>query len=347
VGLPAPSLNAYLFHAEVIAAYPDARLVDIKWLNMGVNKRSVYVVQDSGVYSFPKVGEVGLVIGSDESKYYYLGKIEVGYQRRRDGEELNPDTGGKWALRLIKAGEVYLSNVSKGVGLLMSNAGNFSLLTQIQDGIKYVADAAGEPLRWLTVAAKAVTVTSDTSYINVGAVIRAIPVLGNKIVRDLSKTKAAQEILAKVTNIVGFFPLDKALLHLGDIFVEPITNGMAAIPKPHTEIGAIGLATALRAILVAFNDFGIEAASVKLDNMGNVSINANLTGKAFVIGALGTHLGGTLEATQTHPAVVGDAVFNWLSTHKHDSSMGPTSVPTADSLATLATILSKKVFVSP
>ena len=295
-------LNANLFYGKVIATYPEARVIDVKWPNLDVIKRSVVVVQGSENYSFPKVDEVGLVIGNDVERYYYLGKIEFAYNRRLAGEDKDPATGKKWPLSLIDAGEVYLLNILTGVGLRFSNSGDFSLKNR-RDGLKYILEKAGNPLRWLTLAAKAVTLSSKTTELNVGAVIRSVPVLGNAIIKGVvDKTKAAQEFLVKVTQIVGVAQVDKARLHLGDILVEPVASAMGAIPKLHTEIASLGGVPApLRANLAVCNEAlaGVEIASVKMDQTGNLSINATAvggTGSVFIHGDTQVVMGGPLTA---------------------------------------------------
>jgi hypothetical protein len=320
MSLTAPPLNAYLFHGTVIAAHQESRLVDVEWQETGVIKRQVAVVQDTGAYSFPSLGETGLVVGSDHLHYYYLGKLEFNYAGRYNGEVVNPATGLKWPLLLVDAGEVCLSHIARGTHLLFSNTGNFTLQSFIQDGIQYIAEKAGEPIRWLKLASKAISISSNTSYLNIGAVIRSFPVVGTGIVRDLTRTKPAQEILAKVTTIVGLLPIDKAFLHLGDIFIEPVVNGMAAVPKLHTEIVAdLGVPAPLRAVLAACNELagGTEVASIKLDTVGNISVNSTLAGGTFVnsdtqivLNALAVLLGGN-AATAIEPAVKG-LTFNAL-----------------------------------
>jgi hypothetical protein len=183
-----------------------------------------------------------------------------------------------------------------------------------------------------------------------GAVVRNLPVQGAQIILDQTKIKAAQEILAKVTKIVGVVPLDMAKLHLGDIFYEPIPNANAAIPIVHTEMGLTGAAASLRAVLAACNSAGLESASIKIDNLGNMSINAILPGTGMIVisGDTATCIGGNIESTMVagHSAVVGDVLNSWLASHTHDSSVGPTGPPTAVSQATLPLHLSLKVFIA-
>ena len=334
-----------VFYGRVIATYPDARVIDVKWPNVNVIKRSVIVVQDSSNYSFPLVGEIGLVIGNDVERYYYLGKIEFGYSQQLEAQSNGPAAGNSWALSLIEAGEVQLLNLLTGAALYLSNSGDFSLKNQLMDGLSYIREKTGNPFRWLTLAAKTVTLTSSTTSLTVGAVIRNIPVLGNTIIKGVTdKTKAAQEFLAKVTNIVGPAQINRAKLHLGDILIEPVASSLGAIPVLHTEAGVAGAAAALQALLAVFNPVGIETASVKMDNLGNLSVNANLPGTGMlVINGVQIYIGCTpLDMSQ--PMVKGTDLLTWLNTHTHNSSIGPTGTPVV--IATPLDFCSTKTFVS-
>jgi hypothetical protein len=138
--------------------------------------------------------------------------------------------------------------------------------------------------------------------------------LGNAIIKGvIDKTKAAQEILARVTNIVGVAQIDRAKLHLGDILIEPVANPMGAIPVLHTEAGVAGAAAALQALLAVFNPAGIETASVKMDNLGNLSVNANLPGTGMlVINGVQIYIGCT-PPDVTQPMVKGTALSSLLT----------------------------------
>lgn len=343
MSLLAPPLNAYLFQAEVVAAYPDARVIDVKWIDLSIIKRAVRVVQPSDSYSFPSIGEAGLVIGSETTAFYYLGKIEFGYVKKLDPTVINPATKQPWYVQAVDAGETLISNVMNGVKFFIGNTGNFSLRA-LRDGIEYTQDRAGEPLRWLQLTAKAILASTQTTEVNIGAVIRAIIGLGSKIVLDAPDiTTAAQEFRAIVYD--SLTAKEKVRLHLGSIFDEPILSNTAPIPTLHTEAGPPGLAARVRALLRVCNKLGLELASIKMDEFGNVSINAPLPGTGNLAINAGTRIavGGDVVST-IEPAVQGIKLANVFMAHTHSSPMGPTGIPIITVLPT--DIGSLKVFIA-
>jgi hypothetical protein len=215
----------------------------------------------------------------------------------------------------------------------------------LQEGLQYVKAAGMVPLRLLKLMGQTVQLLASGQSVSIGAVIRSIPVLGPSIIVDPTTKQGAVEFLSAIKNVTGIIT---EKLHLGNIFTEPIANPNVPIPTLHTEIGATGVipAAMLRALFGVFNDLGLEIAAVKVDKLGNMSITAKLpgTGKLIIKGDTGTHIGGTIEETTAHPAVLGDQLSTWLTSHVHDSPIGPTGPPNAASLATLPTILSLKVF---
>lgn len=344
--LSGPSLRGYLFHAVVTAAYPENRTVDVRWLGLDVIKRNVPLVQSSGNYTFPHVGEPGLVIGNDSSGYYWLGKIDFGYNAKLQGE-INPTTGEKWPVRKVNPGEILIQHLFQAIGLFIGNSGNWRLGNRLQDGIHYLKYKSGESLRRLQLAARTITQIATNVEVKFGTVLRSIPVMGIKAILDITRTKAAQEFLVSLKTIQGVVPIDKVKLHLGDIFVEPIVDASTAIPKYHTEAGAVGSAAALRALLAVFNSVGIEISSIKIDELGNMSINTPLPGSGTLSLNANTKLalGGPPDLT-VEPAVLGQRLVTWLAAHKHPTSVGLSGPPSPDDLSTLANILSIKVFVS-
>jgi len=344
-------LQAFLFHAKVLNTYPEVRLIDVEFINAGTIKKSVRVVQDSSTFSFPRKDEIGLCIGNDVQGYYYLGKMDFAYARKLNKEVTIPGTKTNWPIRKIKPGETYISHVLNGLGLLFTNSGNFSLTALNQDGIKYIYDKMGEPFRWLQATAKSILLGSITSSLSLGAVIRKTPVQGDKVIRSLTDpTKAAQEFLVNITKIIGILPKTVVKLHLGEILQEPVTNPMVPIPVFHTEVGLGGAAAMLQALLAVFNTAGIEIGSIKIDNLGNMSINTTLPGagklvinagtNTHILSTAGTYIGGTADIPPIEPMVLGNQLSTWLAGHKHPTSMGLSGAPSPDDIVKLATILS-------
>jgi hypothetical protein len=324
----------------VINTYPEQRLVDVLFTSTDTIKYSLQVVQDSGTYSFPRKDEIGLCIGSDTGSYYYLGKLEFDYARKLSKEVTIPNTKRSWPVKKIKEGEAYISNVLNGLGLRLSNSGNFSLTGLNSDGIEYMYSKMGEPFRWLKHTAKSILLGNITSSLSLGAVIRSIPVQGDKIVRSLvDPTKAAQEFLVNITRIIGVLPRTVVKLQLAEIVTEPVAD--PAVPVPELNTGVAG--APLRAVLSVSDDAGAaELAYLKVDNTGGIELKGT---PAIVADALLMYLGTTF-GNVSEPAVKGQSLYTWLAGHKHPTGTGPSGTPTPDDLATLSTILSTKIFIS-
>lgn len=333
-------LEAYLFHGKVVNTYPETRLIDVEFIDTDTIKYSVRVVQDSSTFSFPRKDEVGLCIGSDVAGYYYLGKLEFGYARKVNKEIKIPNTDRYWPVKKIKEGESYISHVLNGLGLFFSNSGSFSLTAQNQDGIEYFYSKLGEPFRWLKQTAKSILLSSITSSLSLGAVIRSVPVQGEKIIRSLvDPTKAAQEFLIKINRIIGVLPRTIVKFHLGEIVTEPVTD--PSVPVPDVNTGVAG--APLRVVLSVSDDAGAsELAYLKVDNTGGIELKGT---PAMVADALLIFIGAAFGDT-SEPAVKGQALYTWLAGHKHPSGTGPTGQPTPDDQSTLSTILSTKIFLS-
>jgi hypothetical protein len=334
-----PIRQADLFTARVVNIYPETRLIDVEWIDTDTIKHNVQVIQTDGNYALPHKGEIGAIIGSDASGYYYLGKVDFGYASKLNKQVTIPNTKINWPVKKVQAGEVYISHVLNGLGLLFSNSGNFSLTAKNQDGIKYIKNILGEPFRWLQSYAKSILLSSVTSGVKIGAAIREIAVQGEKIIRsNLDPTKAAQEFLVEVGRTIAAVPRTVIKFHLGEIFNEPIANPFSPIPTPNANTGG-GL---LRALLSIFDDAAgaTELAALKIDNTGGVEIKGT---KTIVMDALTIYLGSIFGAS-TEPAVLGQQLSNWLATHTHATGTGPSGVP--NEVADLPSTLSTKIFVS-
>jgi hypothetical protein len=332
--LPPAPLKAHLFHGKVIAARPEERLVDVEWYDAEVKKQNVIVVTDTSNYAFPRVNEVGLVLGDDIGGYYWLGKIDFGYSRKLAGD-INTETGRKWPVRKINPGESYITNLLQGIGLFLGNSGNFSLLSQFQDGVKYIAKKSGAAFRKLLLSSKSIISTASSVQLNLGSVIRKLPVTGESIITNETGLQSAQEFLAVVKKIVGVTSVESVKLHLGDILTEPVT-AQIGVPQVSTTTGQF-----IRALLSVFDPTGqTELASLKMDIAGNIEITGTPTA---IFDALLVYIGGNAAAA-THQAVHADTLITWLNTHTHSSSVGPTGTVITPALPT--DFASTKVFLA-
>jgi len=347
------------FPARVVSVFSEDRLIDVEYIEGKAKKSSIQVVCADGSYSMPRVGDVGLVIG-DETGFYYLGRLDYGYRRKLstglsdDKKELNQTTGKPWNVKLVEGGVTYLSNIISGAGLLLPDTGNIKLLSLFGDGLSYMSSSAGKPFRWLKLIGKTITATVSGGIVqlSVGQVVRKLPT-GDSVINDETGLVTAKEVLAVVRKLATAAgpAVDQAKLHLGNIFVEPMVADKG-IPEFHTEIGVAGAAAALRAVLAVFNAAGIEVGSVKIDKMGNMSINTPAPGTGLLsitaltkiaINSLLVHLGTTQDVPATEPGVLGLQLQLWLSTHTHATGTGPSGPPLESAL--IINSLSKKVFL--
>jgi hypothetical protein len=323
--------NFEWFPAKVTAAYTDKRTVDVRDLTSTAKKFNVRVVGSPSDYSFPAVGTAGLVVGN-ETNYYYLGKIEYGYARKLSGE-VNPETGEKWPVRQVKEGEAYLTNYTRGSGLLLSSSGGFTLVTQIGDGIKYLWTSGGVLLQQLLLQAKTITNKANNVFTAFGRVIRNVPALGPSVIMDSSGTSPAQEFLASVRRIIGTTAVDIVKVHFGDILQEPVIATTPGVPEVSTTTGS-----PLKFKIVVNDASGTAALSeITIDNTGAIVVSGT---PLAVIKALITNIGGD---TPTEPAVQGNKLITWINTHIHSTSFGPSGVPVTP--ATIADFCSSKVFI--
>jgi len=332
--IKAPPLSAHMFHGKVRATNPEGRTIDVDWYDAEVIKKGVIVLTPTGNYAFPRKGDVGLVIGNDADGYYWLGKVDFGYARKLAGD-LNPETGKKWPVRKVYGGETYITNLLQGIGLFLGNSGNFSLLSQFQDGVKYIAKKSGAAFRKLLLSSKSIVSTASSVQLNLGTVIRKLPVIGESIITNETGLQSAQEFLAVVKKIVGVTSVESVKLHLGDILQEPVIAQLG-IPQVSATTGQF-----IRALLSVFDPTGTtELASLKMDVTGNVEITGT---PQAIFDALLVYIGGN-AATATHQAVHNDSLITWLNTHTHSSSVGPTGTVVVPALPT--DFGSTKVFIA-
>ena len=330
-GIQTPELNAALFRAKVLSVDAENRTVDVIRVNVDAKYTRVMIMSSAGNYSMPDVGDVGLVIG-DVTSMYWLGRLDFGYKKHLAGA-INPKTGKKWGVRLIDAGAVQLVNLATRVGLYFSNSADFSLTNDFSDGIKYIKEKSGAPLRWLKLLGRSVSIEGANVFVNAGTVMRNIIGTGFSAVNDMTGAALAKEFSVFVKKPVGPAETDAARLQMGDVLQEPVAAAQAGVP----EVGGIP-GGFLRVLLAGFTAAGIIGGALKIDNLGNAELSTLLGN--ILINGISIHIGGF---PSTHPAVLGDQLLIYLNTHAHSSSIGPTGTVVTPAAADL---LSTKVLLS-
>lgn len=252
--------------AKILATHPADRLVDVAWIGTETTKQNVVVVDSYSNYTFPKVGDTGLVIGNGVH-YYFLGKIEYGYAVKIKGKVKNPKTGEHTEIRdvstgrpiqakEVKDGEIFLANLASRVWLSMTNSGDFSLLKGLQEGLRYYAKD-----RLLKLKGMVVQVVGNGLEAAFGTRVRALTGVGLTPIPDETLKAPATE----------FFVLLKKLgvkterLHLGYV-----SDSMVGAD----EFGSFG--ARLKAILEVCKG-GIPVAVLKMDEAGGVELSSTTT----------------------------------------------------------------------
>ena len=107
---------------EVIATYPEDRLVDVKWIGLAGNKTGVVVTNSATDLSFPAIGDRGLILESGVYDYY-LAKLEFDYAGKVAGTKLGP-SGESLVARVVNAGETLIGSPLKNVFLSLTSGGD-------------------------------------------------------------------------------------------------------------------------------------------------------------------------------------------------------------------------------
>jgi len=337
--------KGWVFLAQVTAVYPDFRTLDVKWLTGDQTVRQVTIISGFANFSLPASGDFCLVMGND-SGYYCLGKIDDHYVEKLAGN-VTDKRGNKLKAKLVPPGESVFMNLAKNIILTLGNSGNFSLLNGMQEGISYVKSAGTATIRTLQLLGQTIVSEASGQLVNLGTVLSFVPGIGMFVVQNPQTKQGAVEFAVRMTDPVT--ALGTASLKLGDIFTEPIVSADKSILEPHTDIGAAGAANWLNAYMGVLIK-GVEVGTVKIDNKGNISVNAALPGQgkvvinagtnAQIISTAGTYIGGTADVPPTEPMVLGTQLMTWLAAHKHPTGMGPSGPPTPDDIANLINILS-------
>ena len=162
---------------EVVSTDPDHRLVNVKPDGTDRVIYEVKVVNDSNSFSFPRKHDRGLVF-SDDTNAYYLGKLEYGFADKLVRDRLKDrETGIGIFIKKIFEGEVFLSNVLKRTWLSINNAGDFSLMNGLSEGLKYVRN-----FRFLQLKGMFVHIFGNSSSFKIGSVVRDIPTSGKQVI---------------------------------------------------------------------------------------------------------------------------------------------------------------------
>jgi hypothetical protein len=293
------------------------RTLTVKWLTFNATQTHVVLLNDANSYSVPSVGDVGLIL-SMGVKHYYLGKLEYNYKEKIEG--MTTESGETVRMRdvdnneiyarEIKEGETFLSNMAKGIGMMFSKGGNFSLANRDNDGFSYYVSN-----RLTKMSGMLLQFFAGRSSIFFGRVMRNIGGKNVNMPSDLGPTIPALEFFVDIL-LMG--------LRMGRIHLGYVLDKMG-LP----EFGTVIPAARLRAIIEVCNALGVSIAALKMDELGNVEITADpAIGKVMIKGgaAQGVLLGGD-TSTATHPAAFGDVVMVYLLGHQHPTAMGPSGVP--------------------
>lgn len=312
--------NTIIKPAEVTGADPDNRTVDIKWYGLPSGVQKVLVVSDTGDFSFPRVGDIGLVI-QHSAQTFYLGKIEYGYKQKIDGKVIDTETESKILAKRVREGEVYIGNLLRRVWLSMSSAGDFSLLNGFNEGLRYYLTG-----RILKLAGMVTQVVGNGVTFKLGSVMRDGAVKKNVIAQEVPLVPAIEACLELLYQQVKI-----ARLHLGHIKSQ-VTDAGVGVDEFSTFGGR------LRAILeVAAGP--VTMASLKMDELGNIELTS-LAGTISVdTTAVQSILFGGLAAV--YRVLLGEPFLAHYKAHIHSTPVGPSGtmvVPPVDE-----TMLSQKV----
>jgi hypothetical protein len=329
-----------LFPAKILSVDTVNRMVTVLDTLGNSKKGNVILVTNPGVFSSPRVGDVGLVIGT-ELGYYFLGKIDYGYARKLKGEVAYAGSTTDESYREAAEGEPYISNCNKGGGLHFSNSGGFSILSKMKRGIQYLANAGGKPLEWLKLIGRRSSLISPggMAEVSAGGVIRTLPILGESQITDPLPTipptpipPVAYEVLLAIRNGLGQVT---ERVQLGRVLQEPVVFSPGT-PEISTNSGQ-----PVKFVVEVKDPSGsVPMGSIKIDQIGTVEIKAT---PQLILESLFTYIGGN-ALTATEPAVLGIKLMAWLNSHTHPTGTGPSGTPTIPAL--LTDFCSLKIFVA-
>ena len=237
--------------AEVMAIYPTNRIIDIRWLSQEGGKRGVVVVSSHGDYSFPKVGDTGLVLQYGFN-FFYLGRVDMSYAAKLAGNVRDKLTGQKLRPTEVDGGEAHLENVATKSYARFANNGDFSILNGFREGLKYMLN-----LRRATLSAKTLELLGNGVKIMFGTAIRN-PGTGEIPPPGTSGGKVIEFLLQ-----IAYQDIQTVRFHLGEI-VDLIAGTVPEMSSFGARLKALLEVTAGPAPL----------ASLKMDEVGNVEMAA-------------------------------------------------------------------------
>lgn len=279
---------------EVIESNPETQSVTIQWIGRSEKAENVRVLNPAGGYSFPRIGDRGLIVTTG-SQNYFLGKIEFDYPGKTQGAFKDKITGTKLLAKVVEGGEVFLSNLMRRTMLSLPNTGDFSLMNGLNEGIRYFFQN-----RLLRLAGMSLEVLGQGVAGNIGTVVRSIPSIGKIPISTVSNaalsvfgliaTIPAVEVLFKVS----YNSLKLARLHLGHVIDDlGIQTDFSSAGQP------------LLALLETSIDGVTQASALMMDKIGNSELLSKIANVILTPGAAGlVQLGGIAAA---EPVVKGTA----------------------------------------
>lgn len=277
---------------EVIESDPERRTLTIQWMGRTERASDVRVLNDTGGYSFPKVGDRGLIV-SAERQYYYIGKVEFQYPDKITGQIKDKSSGATLLAKMVKGGEVFLSNLAKSSWMFLSNSGDFSLMNGLNEGLKYFFEK-----RLLRLAGMSLELLGQGVAGNLGTVVRSIPGVGKIPISTVYN--AALSVFGLIPTIpavealinVSYNSLKLARLHLGHVI------GDLGVQTDYSSAGQ-----PLLALLETSIDGATQASALMMDKVGNTELLSKVLNVILTPGAAGlVQLGGI---TAAEPVVKG------------------------------------------
>jgi hypothetical protein len=280
---------------------------------MGVIQNALILKYSPGCHDVPQQNDFGLFIYDQNGRAICIGYVEIDHQKKIDETQCPP----------LKPGDnIMCSRTPPGSEpenslMVRMTEGAWEVKTPLNNGLE-VAEGVGK-------------ITNDTQIIEtqggdlrVGNVMRP-PVVGQPETQVLGPTGVLKEFFLNLYDKVTHIP--RARVQLGDVISEYLP-----IPIP----GPFGVL--LRCLIQIYNILGLEVASFKVDDAGNVVLKAQLQA---VIEAPKINLG---SQASIQPYLLSVPWLTYFMSHTHTcTAPGTTSSPVLLP-PNPASILSKKVF---
>jgi len=241
--------------ASVISTTPEHHLINVKWIGFEGKVSNVVVLNDPGNFSFPRYGDIVLVL-EVRGNAYCLGKIEYDYKNKIAGMP-DPTTKKKIKAKKVLDGETWIGSLLTRTWLYIANSGNFSLANGLTDGFKYYKQS-----RFLRIGSATISLIGHGLNGAFGSVMRDIPGKGRTpIPSDFPLVPSIEALIDLTHNMIKL-----ARFHIGHVMDTTL-----GIP----EVGSYG--GRLRALLQTYNAVGVPAAKLAFDELGNVELVSSLT----------------------------------------------------------------------